>query len=163
MLAEAGLDFRHWIAVDMKNSLPIAGRLYPSHYSLLYYTKGKPKSFTRLRTPIAECRHCSGEIKDYGGHRKKMHAEGVTLTDVWTDLSPVRHRGAKNRGANELPEALVQRAIETSTAPGDLVLDPFGGSGTTFAVAERLGRRWRGMELGTIEPIVTRMEGAVAS
>lgn len=46
------LTFRHWIAVDIKYSLPIQGRLYPSHYSLLYFVKGnKPKIFhpDRLR------------------------------------------------------------------------------------------------------------------
>ncbi|MDX9866993.1 MAG: DNA methyltransferase [Kiritimatiellia bacterium] len=40
-LTEVGLSFRHWIAVNIKLSLPIPGRLYPSHYSLLYYTKGR--------------------------------------------------------------------------------------------------------------------------
>src|SRR5229473_3576343 len=58
------LTFRNWIAVDIKFGLPIPGRLYPSHYSLLYYTKGKPKTFNRPRVPIPVCRHCGGEIKD---------------------------------------------------------------------------------------------------
>ena len=61
-MAEAGLEFRHWIAVDIKSSLPIQKRLYPSHYSLLYFTKGKPKTFRKVRTPIELCRHCKGEI-----------------------------------------------------------------------------------------------------
>jgi site-specific DNA-methyltransferase (adenine-specific) len=51
-LNECGLNFRHWIAINIKLSLPIPGRLYPSHYSLLYYSKGKPKTFRRIRTPI---------------------------------------------------------------------------------------------------------------
>ena len=68
-----GLNFRHWITVDIKFGLPIAGKLYPSHYSLLYYTNGKPRSFTRPRTPIETCRHCGKDIKDYGGHRNKLH------------------------------------------------------------------------------------------
>ena len=63
-LAEAGLTFRHWIAVNIKLSLPIHGRLYLSHYSLLYYTKGKPKTFRKIRTPIEVCRHCGKELKD---------------------------------------------------------------------------------------------------
>jgi site-specific DNA-methyltransferase (adenine-specific) len=41
-LNQAGMTFRHWITIDIKYSLPIPGRLYPSHYSLLYYVKGKP-------------------------------------------------------------------------------------------------------------------------
>ncbi len=43
-LLERGLDFRHWIAVEISACLPIPGRLHPSHYSLLYYSKGKPKA-----------------------------------------------------------------------------------------------------------------------
>jgi site-specific DNA-methyltransferase (adenine-specific) len=62
-LNQAGMLFRHWITIDIKYSLPIPGRLYPSHYSLLYYTKGKPKTFTRPRVPIPVCRHCGGDIK----------------------------------------------------------------------------------------------------
>jgi site-specific DNA-methyltransferase (adenine-specific) len=50
-----------------KYSLPIQGKLYPSHYSLLYYVKGKPRAFKRPRVPIPVCRHCGGDIKDYGG------------------------------------------------------------------------------------------------
>ena len=70
-LVERGLDFRHWIAIEMSSSFPIAGRLHPSHYGLLYFTKGKPKTFRRIRTPISLCRHCGKEIKDYGGHRPR--------------------------------------------------------------------------------------------
>ena len=63
MLHDAGLMFRHWVAVDIKTLLPIQGRLYPAHYSLLYYTRGKPKFFERPRIPIATCRHCGGDRK----------------------------------------------------------------------------------------------------
>ncbi|HNI26651.1 MAG TPA: DNA methyltransferase, partial [Leptospiraceae bacterium] len=90
-LLELGMDFRHWIAIELNMVLPIQGRLYPSHYSLLYYTKGKPNVFRKIRTPIDKCRHCDGEIKDYGGHRKAMNPNGVNLKDVWTDIPPVRH------------------------------------------------------------------------
>ena len=53
--------------------------------------KGKPKTFRRIRTPIETCRHCGGELKDYGGHRDAMNEIGVNLMDVWTDVPPVRH------------------------------------------------------------------------
>ena len=103
-LRNLGMTFRHWIAIDQPSCLPIQGRLYPSHYSLLYFTKGKPNTFRRIRTPIQVCRHCGGEIKDYGGHRKAMNPNGVNLKDVWTDIPPVRHRKFKpdGRGANAL-------------------------------------------------------------
>ena len=162
-LAELGLDFRHWIAVEQKNGLPIQGRLYPAHYSLLYYAKGKPSHFNRIRTPIETCRHCGGEIRDYGGHRGAMNPLGVNLKDVWSDIPPVRHRKFKSakRPANALSTKILERVIAMSTEPGDVVLDPFGGSGTTYAVCEDRDRRWIGIEIEDPQPIVERLNGAI--
>lgn len=152
------LTFRNWIAVDIKYSLPITGRLYPSHYSLLYFVKGKkPAIFHPDRTPIACCRHCGGELKDYGGYKNKMNPKGVNLSDVWTDIPPVRHSKYKKRDANALSLKLMDRIISMCTNEGSLVLDPFGGSGTTFAAAELTGRRWIGSEL-ECSAIVERFE-----
>jgi site-specific DNA-methyltransferase (adenine-specific) len=158
-LLDLGMNFKHWIAVSIKMGLPIPGRLYPCHYSLLYYTKGKPKTFRSIRTPIKTCRHCGKELKDYGGHRGAMNPKGVNLTDVWDDIPPVRHWKfkSKKRKANQLSTKLVSRAIQLTTVPGDLVLDPFGGSGTTFDVCETSGRFWLGMELENCDVIIERM------
>ncbi len=152
------LELKHWVAVDIKFSLPIPKRLYPSHYALLYFVKGpSPRVFAPHRLPLQTCRHCGGELKDYGGYKDKMNPRGVNLTDVWTDIPPVRHRRYKNRGANELALKMLDRVLTLATEPGDLVLDPFAGGGTTLAAAELLGRRWIGMELGSCEPIVSRL------
>lgn len=159
-LLEYELEFRHWIAVEQKNCLPIQGRLYPAHYSLLYYSKGRPNTFNKIRTPIETCRHCGGELRDYGGHRGAMNPNGVNLKDVWTDIPPVRHRKFKPEGRSEnaLSTKLLDRVVEMSTVPGDLVIDPFGGSGTTYAVCEKLHRRWIGCELEDISPILARLK-----
>jgi site-specific DNA-methyltransferase (adenine-specific) len=157
-LRALGAEFRNWIAVDMKNSMPIKGRLYPAHYSIIYFTKGKPKTFNKHRIPIQLCRHCGKEIKDYGGYRDKIHNDGINLTDIWYDISPVRHRNKKNRIANELPEKLVKRIIELGSNTGDLILDPFGGSGTTYAVCEKLHRHWVGIEIGDCSSIIERFK-----
>jgi site-specific DNA-methyltransferase (adenine-specific) len=159
-LSEQGLIFRHWIALEISACLPIPGRLHPSHYSLLYYTKGVPKTFRRIRTPIQTCRHCGGEVKDYGGHRGAMNPKGVTLKDVWTDIPPVRHWKfkSKERRANALSTKILDRVVEMSSLPGDLVLDPFGGSGTTFAVCEKKNRRWLGIEIDFASEIMERIE-----
>ncbi len=158
-LHQLGMTFRHWVALDIKMSLPIQGKLYPSHYSLLYFTKGKPNRFVRPRVPIPVCRHCGGDIKDYGGHRNKLNPAGLNVSDVWTDIPPVRHRNRKRRGANELSEKFLERVLTIASEEGDLVFDPFGGAGTTYAVAERMHRRWIGIELGDTEPIVARLTG----
>lgn len=152
------LTFRNWIAVDMKFSLPINGRLYPAHYGLVNYVKGvKPNTFNNQRIPAATCRHCGGEQADYGGYKNKMNPKGINVSDVWSDIYPVRHRSDKNRKYNELSIKLLDRIICMASNPGDLVLDPFGGSGTTYAVAELLGRHWIGSELGDCEIIKQRI------
>jgi site-specific DNA-methyltransferase (adenine-specific) len=142
------LTFRHWIAINMTYRLPIQGRLYPSHYSLLYFVKGpKPTVFHPDRLPIETCRHCGGEKHDYGGYKNKMNPRGVNLADVWDDIPPVRHSKYKRRKANELSLKLLDRVITMASDPGSLVFDPFGGSGTTLVAAEILQRRWLGIEL----------------
>lgn len=155
-----GLSFRHWIAVEISTGMPIPGRLYPSHYSLLYYCKGKPNKFYRIRTPIKTCRHCGQELKDYGGHRQAMNPKGVSLKDVWTDIPPVRHWKFKSkaRQANVLSTKILDRVVEMSTDPCDLVVDPFGGSGTTYVVCESKGRHWIGVELDFADQIIERLD-----
>lgn len=153
------LTFKHWVAVDIKFSLPIAGRLYPSHYSLLYFVKGnKPRVFHPPRLAMQTCRHCGGELRDYGGYKDRMNPGGVNLSDVWTDIPPVRHRRYKNRSANELALKLMDRVLDIATDEGDLVFDPFGGGGTTFAACELKGRKWMGSELGDCQPIIERLQ-----
>ena len=161
-MAQQGLTFRHWIAIAICSTMPLPGRLYPAHYSMLYYSKGKPKTFRKIRTPIEVCRHCGGEVRDYGGHRDTMNPKGVNLKDVWTDITPVQHWKfkSKDRRANALSTKILDRVIEMSTQPGDLVLDPFGGSGTTFAVCEAKHRHWLGVEIDFADVIADRLENA---
>lgn len=71
--------------------------------------------------------------------------------DFWTDIKTAGGVGEEGGVAfpkGKKPEALLQRVIEMCTDPGDLVLDSFAGSGTTGAVAQKLGRRWIMVELG---------------
>ena len=152
------LTFWDWIAVDMKFSLPIQSRLYPAHYGLISFVKGtKAITFNNQRIPMQVCRHCGGELKDYGGYKAKMNPTGVNVSDVWTDIYPVRHKSDKNRKYNELSVKLLDRIISMSTNPGDVIFDPFGGSGTTYAVAQLLNRKWIGTELGDCEIIKQRL------
>ncbi len=92
-----------------------------------------------------------------------MNPNGVNLKDVWTDIPPVRHKKFKSakRSANALSTKLLERVIEISTQPRDVVLDPFGGSGTTYSVCERRSRRWIGIEIEDPRPIIARLEGEV--
>jgi DNA modification methylase len=74
--------------------------------------------------------------------------EGTPLTDVWDDIPPINSQAQERLGyPTQKPEALLDRIIQASTDPGDVVLDPFCGCGTTVAAAERLDRRWIGIDI----------------
>ena len=133
-LLEEHLDFRHWIAISMKNGFARGAHLYPAHYALLYYTKGKPGVFNRPKVPKPICAKCKRDLRDYGGYAKYV-ADGINLSDVWDDVSPVRHPKTKTRAANELPLVIPQRAIAISGVKDGLVVDPFAGSGSTLVAA----------------------------
>jgi len=78
-------------------------------------------------------------------------SKGVLVSDLWTDISQIRGYVVSNETvdyATQKPEALLERIIQASSNEGDLVADFFCGSGTTGAVAERLGRRWIMCDLG---------------
>jgi len=75
--------------------------------------------------------------------------EGVPLSDIWTDISKIHNQSSELTGyATQKPEALLERIIHTSSNEGSLVADFFCGSGTSPAVAEKLGRRWISCDLG---------------
>ncbi len=74
--------------------------------------------------------------------------EGVVLEDWWTDINIINQAARERLGyPTQKPESLLERIIKASSNEGDLVLDPFCGCGTTIAVAERLNRRWIGIDI----------------
>ena len=82
--------------------------------------------------------------------------EGAQLDDVW-DMPIINSQASEAVNyATQKPEALLERIIKTSSNEGDLVCDFFGGSGTTAAVAERLGRRWITTDIGKPAALVMR-------
>jgi adenine-specific DNA-methyltransferase len=76
-------------------------------------------------------------------------SRGVPLSSLWTDIRPINSQAREDTAYDtQKPEALLERIIAASSEPGSLVLDFFCGAGTTLAVAERLGRRWIGCDIG---------------
>lgn len=75
---------------------------------------------------------------------------GEPLTTLWSDIlsNNLHNEGGVELPKSKKPEALIKRVLDLSTNPGDLVLDSFAGSGTTGAVAQKMGRRWIMIELG---------------
>jgi adenine-specific DNA-methyltransferase len=84
-------------------------------------------------------------------------SEGTAVPDVWTDLAPVNSQALERLAyPTQKPEALLERIIEASSNDGNLVADFFCGSGTTAAVAEKLGRKWIVSDLGKFAVHTTR-------
>jgi site-specific DNA-methyltransferase (adenine-specific) len=145
-VAESVLEFRHWIAISMKNGFARGKSLYPAHYSLLYFTKGAPAVFNRPKIPTPRCRHCNELIKDYGGYKKYV-VNGINLSDVWDDISPVRHKRYKHRTANELPLEIPNRVVTISGINNGLLVDPFAGTGTAIIAAYQNGMNFVACDL----------------
>ncbi len=83
--------------------------------------------------------------------------EGDIVDSVWDDIPPVNPVAEERTDfSTQKPEALLERIIKASSSEGDLVADFFCGSGTTLAVAEKLGRRWIGVDLGRYAIHVSR-------
>lgn len=73
---------------------------------------------------------------------------GTPVIDVWADIPPINSQAAERLGyPTQKPVALLERIVAASSNPGDVVLDPFCGCGTTIAAAQKLGRTWIGIDV----------------
>ncbi len=121
-----------------------------------FATKGDDYTFNlvKWKKPVIAPYREGGKPKDWveeGGERYRM----THPSNIWTDLCvPFWSMPENTPHPYQKPEKLVERVLQASSNPGDLVIDPFMGSGTTAVVARRLGRRWLGFE---IEPDHVRL------
>ena len=84
-------------------------------------------------------------------------SKGQPIGDLWADINPVNSQAIERRGYDtQKPEKLLERIVKSSSNNNGIVADFFSGSGTTAAVAERLGRRWIATDLGKPACMVTR-------
>src|SRR5690606_6239003 len=91
-------------------------------------------------------RHTYDGMPEYKRYLDEM--PGVPLQDLWTDIPPIIAGTAERLGyPTQKPEALLERIITASSNEADVVLDPFCGCGTAVAVAQRLNRRWVGIDI----------------
>lgn len=120
------------------------------HDTILFYTKGKEWTFNHddVRVPVSEARlkRIQYGDKQFKSGKAVSDRKGKVPEDWW--VIPVIGSTAKERLGypTQKPEALLERIIKASSNKGDLVLDPFCGCGTALAVAQRLGRRWIGID-----------------
>ena len=140
---ELGLNLRNWIIWHYTFGQNMKNKFSRAHTHILYFCKD-PKNLTfndrMLRFPSA--RHT--EYQDL-----RASPLGRLPDDVWSEFPRVCGTFKERDGYHgcQLPEALLTRIILASSNPGDVVMDPFVGSGTTVVVAKRLGRRYIGIDL----------------
>lgn len=136
-----------------------------NHDTLFYYGQNKVnRIYNQLYIPKSEKSSAQGKswmsVIDKDGVRHSVMTDtptkGVPMPDVWdiSMINPVAHE--RIGYATQKPEALLERIIKASSNKGDLVADFFGGSGTTAAVAERLGRRWITTDIGKPASLIMR-------
>ena len=121
------------------------------HDTLFYYGKDAEKSYfdeDSARVPY------SAVIAD--SRREMFNEKGKLAPDVWDISRPPNHSKEWLGYATQKPSALLDRIVSVSTPVGGLVADFFVGSGTTSAVAERLGRRWIASEIGKPGIMISR-------
>jgi len=149
------------------NRLPLDAPRHGDGGNLLYEWKGvwpaSGRTWAYLKEQMEEFDK-QGRIhypKSEGGKprlkRYESEYEGTALQDIWTDISKIHNQSTEQLNyPTQKPEALTERIIKASSNEGDLVADFFCGSGTTAAVAEKLGRRWIVSDLGKFAIHTTR-------
>jgi DNA modification methylase len=161
------IDYRPFLTLQSKlvwyqPSRLAQGRIsYTNNYDVIcYFTKGKAKTFNldAIRVPqLVELEHrlrCESVPSVRNGKYGKtvFHPDGKNPGDVWGDIKQLTYK-SKELVSRELlntvqkPEKLIERLIKASSNPGDLVFDPFCGSGTVPVVCQRLNRRFLACEI----------------
>ncbi|MEX2187988.1 MAG: site-specific DNA-methyltransferase [Pirellulales bacterium] len=134
--------------------------------NMMYEWRGHtaPSAGWRYELPTMERLYAEGRIelprKEGGRPRLRRfldEGQGVPVGSVWSDIAPLNSQSKDDTGYDtQKPTALLERIIKASSNPGDLVADFFAGSGTTAAVAEKLGRKWIATDLGKFAIHTTR-------
>ena len=118
-------------------------------YEVMGVTRYWRYSEERMQALIEEGRVVQakpGAVPRYKRYLDEM--PGVPLQDVWTDIRPIGSQAAERLGyPTQKPVALLERIVQASSNEGATVLDPFCGCGTTIAAAQKLGRRWIGIDI----------------
>lgn len=164
-------NFRNEIVWKYTGSLQPKRDFARKHDIIYRYCKSDDLTYNPVYVPYSEGTINRFDHEDENGKYKITYRdgkeyktymkEGKPIEDVWIDDIqdiPIIMKNAKeNTGySTQKPEALLERIIKASSNEGDLVCDFFGGSGTTAAVAERLGRRWITCDIGKPASLVMR-------
>ncbi len=161
------IDYRPFLILNAKITWYQPSRLaqgrtnYTNNYDIIaYFTKGKAKTFNLddIRVPqLVELEHrkrCENVPSVVNGNfgKTKFNEKGKNPGDVWGDIKQLTYKSRELLARDFLhtiqkPKKLIKRIVKASSNEGDLVLDPFAGTGTTLVVCEELKRNFIGFEL----------------
>ena len=155
-------NFRNEIAWCYTGASQAKTRFVQKHDTIIAYSKGNNPVFNWQDVAIpysdetvARTGRGAGSTGLYGEneaelkHQNRLKSEGKIPEDWWTDIYRLQGNGLETLGyPTQKPESLLERIIKASSNEGDLIADFFCGSGTTAAVAEKLGRKWITTDLG---------------
>lgn len=148
-----------WLVWYYKNKANLGNDWGRSHESILHLRKSKNFSFNidDVRVPYSKHTlkypdHPQAESSQYGNGKRNdhiwtPHPQGAKPRDVIEIPTTCNGMGEKTPHPTQKPEALIRKLVLASSNEGDVVLDPFSGSGTTVVVAEQLNRNWLGCEI----------------
>jgi len=148
-----------WIVWYSKNKANLGNDWGRSHESLLHFRKSNKQTFNinDIRIPYGRHTlkypsHPQAKSSQYGNNGKRKdvwvpHPKGAKPKDVIEVPTTCNGMGEKTPHPTQKPEELMRKFVLASSNEGDLIIDPFSGSGTTLVVAEQLGRKWLGCEI----------------
>ena len=149
------LHFHDWIVWEGL-SLPVR-MIMPAHYTILTFSKGSPRDLPGISRQI----HSPLELNSLStlkenfclrsscirNRRRARVVEQEQITNLWWDIHRLKHNSRRVDHPTQLPPKLMHRLIALFTNEGEIVLDPFNGSGTTSLTAEQLNRKFIGIEI----------------
>jgi len=155
-------NFRNEIAWCYTGASQAKTRFIQKHDTIIVYSKNQNPIFNwqdvaipYSEETVARTGRGAGSTGLYGEndaeskHQNRLKVEGKIPEDWWVDIYRLQGNGLETIGyPTQKPEALLERIIKASSNEGDIIADFFGGSGTTAAVAEKLGRKWISTDLG---------------
>ena len=158
-----------WMMSAASGFKGLANNFVRGHETIFYYSKASVPMFNKLFLPYSKDQLARFSSQDESGRRYKSitkdrrlyldETQGVPVSSVWSDIANFQTivNSPEILGyPTQKPEALIERIIKASSNEGDIVADFFCGSGTTAAVAEKLGRRWITADLGKFAIHTTR-------
>jgi len=151
-------NFRNEVVWSYGKMASAQNKFLQNHDTILFYFKSEYSLFNSLKNHLDEpVKRLAREVvngvlknaRNEDGTLKYVMVTDRIIDDNWSDISRVMFANTEyNSYPTQKPEKLLERMISASSNPGDLIMDCFAGSGTTAAVAEKLGRRWIGCDFG---------------